>query len=427
MSKTIAIIKTAVIVFLCFFVFGALLFVYIYKFRKKKSPDEDTVDYSGLARRDAKDYLKFDTIKDGIIVMGYTFTAGIVCYGCDYWSLPASERLSIKKGYQSFMSTIKEPVTYRQSAKAIDLDTQIQRYSKRLAQVEKEVMNLSLDYEEMKAESTRVKSTGDYEGLAVLVEAMERTARQIEVGNAKIKHLQDQISYQHALSNGITRTDREEVYLFSWTYQPKENEPILPDDELFTKAKREIKNLARVYISALSNAHVKARQCTQTEIEMMMYRHFHPLTGQAIRYVNYIDNSDSTDVVKADDSALYDEARKEVLDRLDIRIGLDDYSDGASSAAAAGDSAAGDNTAPKKADDSDRKKEVESGRQDTPDVSGLKKDRNPKNVHMSDKGKGQGRQMGKKNQVVIDNSYERKEQSRKGEDAGDDEELFLDK
>lgn len=322
-------VKIIVIVIIGIVILGAVVFVYLYKLKKSRVLSaEEEVDYSKLNRFDTKDYVKFNDIKEGIIILdnGYTFTAGIIAYASgDFWSLPPMERLAVKKGYQSFISTISSPIMYKHTSRAIDLEWQIKRYQKRLNEIEKNVINMSMDYEELKAESQRVKTEGNYEGLELLVNAMEKLSRNIDVENARIKHLKDQIEYQQALSNGISATDHEQVYLFSWSYVPKIGEAELTKTAIFEKAKIELRNRARVHISALSNAKVKARRCSQTEMEILVKRHFHPITGSFIKYGDYINNSDFEDIVQADDTQLYEDARAEALDNLDLRIGMETF------------------------------------------------------------------------------------------------------
>lgn len=329
MHTIINIAKIIVIILVGIVILCALAFIYIYKLRKKKAiADEEVVDYSKLNRFDTKDYVKFDDIKDGVVIFdnGYSFTAGIICYACgDFWSLPAMERLSVKKGYQSFLSTVTAPIMYKHSSRALDLSWQIKRYQKRLDEVEKKAVNMSLDYEELMTESKRVQAEGNYEGLELLVDAMENLSQKIEVEEARIKHLKDQIEYQQALASGMDATSHEQVYLFSWNYVPKVGEPELTKEEIFQRAKTELNNLAKVYISALGSAKIKARKCSQVELEILTKRHFHPVTGSLIKFSDYINSSDFDLMVRADDSKLYEEARNEALDNIDLQIGIEKF------------------------------------------------------------------------------------------------------
>lgn len=348
-SKVVTVAKIVFIIFIALAVIGVAFFVLIYKKKKSKNlKEEQDVDYSTLNRKDARDYVKISDISNDMYVMdnGRTYVAAIICQGSDFWALPAGERLGVKKGYVSFLGTLKKPITMRQTSKAVDLEGHIAKYQNILAEAEKEVVTLSLDHEEMKFEAEKARQMQDYKGLDILVTAMEAAARKIEVLNNKINHIKDEIEFQRILSNGISTTDREENYIFSWTYVPKDGE-IAPSEELIrARAKQELANMANAYISALSNANVRARRCTTLELEIMAKRHFHPVTGGQITYGEYINGSDFVDIVTADDSAMLDAAKEELLNEMAIQFGqeLSAESDGGEPESSTSEGSASENS-----------------------------------------------------------------------------------
>ena len=296
------------------------VFVYFYKFKKKTTVVKDEIkDYSSLKREDTKDYIKFDDIKDEMIVSndGYRFVAGIKCYGIEFFDLPAGERLGIKNGYTNFIGMIDKPIVARYSTKAVDLVGHIGRYKKRLEKVRNMYVSYTMDYEDLKLEAKRLKESGDDSSLELILNAMEERERSINVTKERVARLEEMLSYMNICSNGIVSSEKDELYLFSWEYSNEKfiNEP--SKEEIFEKAKNELKNKANAYISALSNAKVLARRCTTKELEMVCYRHFHPATGSMLSDGKFEETSDSVDIIGVSEKdEMFDEYIKECSNNI---------------------------------------------------------------------------------------------------------------
>lgn len=319
LSNAVAVAKIIAISIIGIVILGSGIFIYIYKFKKNKGAKEDLTDYSGLSRYDTKDYIKIDDIDEDMIIVdgGYRFIAGVTCFGNDFYSAPASERLAIKNGYTSFISTLKSPMVYRQFAKAVDLNKQIKRYEKNTDKVREQLVSFTMDYDEMKMECEKAKINEDYQSLEILLDEMGKKATQIDVLNARIKHLSDQIEYMYVLSNGGNSIDREETYFFDWSYTPDSITTELTLDEIKDRARTELKNKTNAIIGTLANARVRARRITSEELEIIYKRYLHPVTGEMIQYGQYIDNSDFLDIMSAPkEDEIYNEAVSELADDL---------------------------------------------------------------------------------------------------------------
>lgn len=287
-----------IIVVLVLIGFG--VFIYFYKFRKTKNDiKEENKDYSSLNRRDTKDYIKIDDIKDNMIIAGGRYIAAITCLGNDFFDMSAEERLSIKNNYTSFIGSFKEPVVYRQSTKAVDLVGHITQYEKKIEEVRAYCIKYSVDYEDLKIEAGKLKKAEDFESLEIVLGAMERIERQIKVYNDRLERLEEQLKFIKICSNGVYAADSEELYVFSWEYSGGMegflHEPT--PEEIYQKAVSELNSRANAYISALSNAKVTARRCTTKELELVAYRYFHPVTGVMIADSEYGNSSDFVDIV----------------------------------------------------------------------------------------------------------------------------------
>ena len=318
-TTVVKVVKCIMIVLIGLVVTGALVFIYFRKFRStsRKVVEED-IDYSDLDRHDTRDFVQFEDIKDNMIKLSdREFVAGILCRGIDFWSLPAAEKLAIKRGYKSFVGMIQEPITYRQLSKAMDLTPHIDQYKKRAEEVADLITSLSIDFEELKMEAASIRATGDYEGLNMILDEMDRLKRRIEVENAKLKHLNEQIYVQEVYNANMTQIDREETYMFSYTYYPDKKETVLSPEEIEKKAAKELTNKANVFISALKNAKVKSRMLSSIELEMLCYRHFHPLTGNSLHYADYINDADFEPFMRSDEEdEIYNEAMEDMSAQL---------------------------------------------------------------------------------------------------------------
>lgn len=301
LSGIVDVITVIGIVIVVLVLIGFGTFIYFYKFRKTKNDiKEENRDYSGLNRKDTKDYIKIDDIKDNMIIAGNRYIAAITCLGNDFFDMSAEERLSIKNNYTAFIGSFKESVVYRQSTKAVDLLGHISQYEKKIEEVRAYGIKYSVDYEDLKIEAGKLKKAGDLESLEIVLSAMERLEGQIKVYNDRLERLEEQLRFIKICSNGVYAADSEELYVFSWEYHGGMegflHEPT--PEEIYNKAKSELNSKANAYISALSNARVVARRCTTKELELVAYRYFHPISGVMIADSEYGKSSDFVDVVK---------------------------------------------------------------------------------------------------------------------------------
>lgn len=311
LSGIVDIITVIGVIIVVLVLIGFGVFVYFYKFRKTKNDiKEENKDYSALNRRDTKDYIKIDDIKDNMIIAGNRYIAAVTCLGNDFFDMSAEERLSIKNNYTSFIGSFKEPVVYRQSTKAVDLIGHISQYEKKIEEVRAYCIKYSVDYEDLKIEAGKLKKAGDIDSLEIVLDAMERIETQIKVYNDRLERLEEQLKFIKICANGVYAADSEELYVFSWEYSGGMegflHEPT--QEEIYQKAQSELNSRANAYISSLANAKVIARRCTTKELELVAYRYFHPISGVMIADSEYGKSSDFVDVIKdGDDDGFLEE------------------------------------------------------------------------------------------------------------------------
>lgn len=309
-SKIVDIVTVIGVIIVVIVLIACGTFIYFMKFRKSKGIKEDNKDFSALNRKDTKDYIKIDDIKDNMIISGNRYMAAITCLGNDFFDKPGSERYSIKSNYTSFIGMWKSPVVYRQSSKAVDLVGHINRYEKRVEVLREQSVALAVDYEDLKMEATRYRSLNDMDSLEIVLEAMEKAERQSVVCNDRLARMEEQLKFIKICANGVYSADSEELYVFSWEYAPG-MEGFLKEpsaDEIYQKAATELNNMANSYINALANAKVAARRCSSKELELICYRYFHPTSGIMIADSEYGNNSNFVEIVTVPEKdELFDE------------------------------------------------------------------------------------------------------------------------
>lgn len=259
----------------------AIAGIYFLKFYKKKEGGRD-VDYDAFIRKDATDFMKFDTISNNMIVMGNRFVGGIRCSGVDYQYAEDDEKLQIMRGYLSFFNLIdRNNIQLRQDARNVNLDELVGEYQIKLKKQKEEQFVRTLDYEELRKEAGNIeKHMNDYEQY---YEKLKHMQKEITTYGYQIKQLEEQINYMAFLSGDNSEPDRNISYFFDWTYNPIEFSKDLRKEEIYEKANRQLNNMAQSYISALRHAGVKAHRMKDVEL-MEEIRYFtHPLSSEVLQ------------------------------------------------------------------------------------------------------------------------------------------------
>lgn len=266
---------------------GGLLFYVGFKRKRRVKMEDIQTDYSMLKRMDSADYLKFDDIRDNMIIAerGTRFIAVISCRGFEFFSAHVTDRINAQNGYRGFIGTIVSPITYRIYSKSIDMEYTLQRYLDAQKQIEEKLFNLNEDYQELKKTLEQTDQEGQEafreSGDALcLLEELERMKKQLESLNWRKFHIEDQIAYGRAISGNDVNPEQMETYVFDWTYRPMEYPVDLSEEEIYKEAKKKLNIMERSYIHALSMAGVKAHRCSTAEIIRMCRKHMRPLSAE---------------------------------------------------------------------------------------------------------------------------------------------------
>lgn len=305
---------------------GSMLLYFLF-IRKRRMRMENTfVDYSGLKRTDTKDYLKFDDIKDRMIITdnGRRFIAVIRCRGYEYYSAYVGERLNTQAGYRGFVNTITSPITYRQYAKTIDLDYTKEKYKAAYKNLEEQLFDMTESYREMKKSLNEMKKAlgddiVDSPEAQLLISNMEEKQKQIKNMEWRRFHIKDQMAYHDQISGNDVAPAQNETYVLDWVYNPMDYPVDLTPKEIYKKAVKELNIKCQTYIHALSSAGVKGIRCTTGELVDMYRRHMNPLSSS--RYKLDVGNFEDSEYFKEImTTSLKDELDEEYRDTMEYSM-----------------------------------------------------------------------------------------------------------
>lgn len=322
---TLIIIVVFVIVLAIGIAVGVVFYFVFLRKRRAKMEDSET-DYSGLERSDSKDYLKFDDIKDRMIIAdnGTRFIAAIRCRGYEYYSAYIGERVNTQAGYRGFINTITTPITYRQYSKSVDLDYTNEKYKKAHRKIEEQLFVLNEDYQETKKTLEELKlvlgdKVSESEEVRMVLDSLEEKQKQIKNLEWRRFHLEDQMEYHAQISGNAAEPEATETYIFDWEYHPFDFPVDLSKEEVYQRAMKELSKKASSYIHALSAAGVKAMRCSSAELVEMCRRHMNPVSSDRYKldFKNLEDNSFFKDILT---TSLKDELDDEYADTMEYTM-----------------------------------------------------------------------------------------------------------
>lgn len=122
--------------------------------RKTETVKEEKVTNSVQAKtyttQDIKNFLDFDEIKDNMIVQnkGKRMVMVVQCQGINYDLMSSVEKVSVEQGFVQFLNTLTRPIQLYIQSRKVNLEESIQKYNKRLTDVESRFYKAKLQYEQ---------------------------------------------------------------------------------------------------------------------------------------------------------------------------------------------------------------------------------------------------------------------------------------
>lgn len=295
------------VLLLALFAAAAAWYILGRKRRKNAMHSDAGVDYQGLERRNALDYVKLDDIRDDMILTenGTRFIAAIRCQGFDFYYAHVAEQYAAQAGYRGFMNTINRPITYRQYTKAVDLEHTNHNYMEAYVELRDMLFNLSEDYKSAKCRlqetENELREKGKKEAeiqmeMEYMLDHMIGMQRKIEALEWRLFHVKDQMVYLGQLGEKSGIPVSLETYVVDWVYSPLDFPVELTEKEIMEKAKEELDRIVHQKINALSTAGVKAYRCTTDELTDMVRRHFQPISSDKYKMRDVRNSSYGSDI-----------------------------------------------------------------------------------------------------------------------------------
>ncbi len=294
MNIIVLALKSADAFLLAFFaiiMIAAVIFVIYYKRKntlssRPSSRSSKAVKDTNVKVLDAKALLdKVDTIVDGIIITdGYSrFLSALDCRGVDFWDQGYDEQVRTVNGYQAFISSLKEPITYRAYSKSIDISKIMDKYQAALDKATEQC-----DY--LKERLAGIEKDGD-------IIDIEATKKAIDTLTFRIQHLDIQMSAMEYYSSADVVQEVAQSYIFEWRYSPSQYSVTHTKEERLALAKQELASIAESKMKDLSMSGVRARVCTQNEILEMFRRLTQPIASEQESIVQIQSSSYFDDIV----------------------------------------------------------------------------------------------------------------------------------
>lgn len=307
--------KIALVVLVVILVLSAVIgigLLYYMKVVKKKRKSAKDIDYSYFNRRDSKDYIMIDDIKDDMIITEdmTRFIGVIECQGYDFYSAHLIEQGNTVQGYLGFINTIDKPITYRQYSKSVDLEYTINKYLKAYdtvcAKLDKATKKLDEIQSALKKEMTPERKN-------IYLKELELTKRNIDAFEFRKFHLEDQLDYIDVNSGSTSTPLISSCYVLEWIYNPMEFSVDLSEYEILERAKNELTAQANAKISSLSNSGAKAKRCSTIELIDMCRRHSQPISSERYRIRDVVGSSYFEDITTSDSAKKINENIRKTL------------------------------------------------------------------------------------------------------------------
>lgn len=297
---------------------GIILFNYLNK--KRRYLREDEAGFTGIDYANASEIVPFDDIKDGMIIEngGRRFSAVILTASGDFYNTSAGEMIRKQNGYISFIRTIREDISYRQSPENVNLEYTKQKYDAAYRNVEQLLYNATEDFKELKLRYDAFMER-DKKAPKEIEDAIYKLSRQIKAYNWRLCHIEDQKNLCSIMSGPDSDNERFlKAYCVSWESVRGVLGDGIPEPMVYKKGKEELDGKCEQLIRALKAAGLSARRAGTEELIDLCRKHSRPLTGNLLSASDVMKNTDwDTDVIRTDSfNDMKNRYRQEMAERM---------------------------------------------------------------------------------------------------------------
>lgn len=257
----------------------AFLIIYLNKNGKKKPEERGKGNAGGNNARNAyptTQLLPIDGFFSGMIVQnnGMRFTAGVRCYGFDYFSSDESVQMNCIGQYRTLIKSIAMPVSLYSSYHSFDISKQITKHEQALERIRKELTDTKAGLDAFDVSITEMSMAEAMQRQEEFEQRRLQYLRAIESLEKQERHMRGMIAYLNGFTEGQEEQFQDYAYFVSYDVPADEmNEPF---DVRADNAKHELEIAIHNLRARLNSAGVSAKRLSDEDLQLAMYRHAHP-------------------------------------------------------------------------------------------------------------------------------------------------------
>lgn len=226
--------------------------------------------------RPVSETVPLDGFYSGMIVQndGHRFTAGVRCYGFDFFSSDESAQRNCISGYRGLILSVDSSVSLYSAYHSFDISKQITKHEQALSVIRKELAEAKEQLEAFEVSVTEMS-------MAEAAQRRDELDAQRAFGTARVANLQRQ--EQHMLSminylNGFTEGQEEQFqdYAYFVSYEVPYDEYDEPFEVRADGARHELDIKIHNLRSRLGSVGVSVKRLTDEDLQLAVYRHSHP-------------------------------------------------------------------------------------------------------------------------------------------------------
>lgn len=295
-------------ILLAIMVMGTIVFFVIKKKKIKfgnKSEDKTATSSNAkyldvLSFLDKEDIL--ETNEGAVIVMkkNKRYIAMLGTTGNDYFNESHDDKAYIIGSEIARANIIDKPMMTWQYSRPLSVSSIIDKYQKKIEELENIILEKQADFEEMKGMSSFVPDSSFEE----YYRELENKRKELYAYDFRRKIIEEQINFIKRRQKNKKTAEQCICYVIEWDYDPNEYTEELDEKEVWIQAQRELGQMANEHIKALRESSVYVWRMTKNEIIEAVRQHTHPAYAN-VYDIDKIFNSNRFEFVT--DSESYDD------------------------------------------------------------------------------------------------------------------------
>lgn len=217
-----------------------------------------------------------DGFYSGMIVQdnGHRFTAGVRCYGFDYFSSDNDVKRSCIASYRNLILSVGEPVSLYSSYHSFDISKQIVKHEQALSGIREELANAKDELEKFQVSLSDASMEDLQEHADEIAYAEEQMqARLMSLQNQE-RHMLSMIAYLTDFVEGQEEQFQDYAYFCTYVVPFEDYEE--PFEVRAENALRELNIQVYNLRSRLDKIGVSSKPLSTEDLQIAVYRHSHP-------------------------------------------------------------------------------------------------------------------------------------------------------